>query len=138
MVIFDRMYKHGYKWILVAALILAAWFGYSNGAYAVTYDELNAQKGQAGLPFLTGDDQIDFQMLASECNGGIKYSCALAEQLQQQREPVYTQPESQIEPLPLLGEPDQIESSPPLNRVPILKNTSATNAKEIARNVRII
>lgn len=73
----------GCKWVLVAtAMVLAAWFGYSNPVYAVTYGQLNAQRKQVGLPLLTGNNQTDFQMLVRECYAGIKYSCALAQQLQ--------------------------------------------------------
>ena len=98
---------HDYKCVLI---LIALWLGCSNWALAVTYGELNAQREQAGLPLLTGNNRNDFQMLVRECNGGIRYSCALARQIQgppqqQQRAPVYTPPESQIVPLPPLGEP---------------------------------
>jgi len=115
MVIIDRMHKHGYKWIFVgAALILAAWFGYLNWAYADIYDGLNAQRERAGLPLLTGNDQIDFRMLVRECKGGIRYSCALARQLQgppqQQIAPQYSR--QPIQPIPFdLNNP--LEGIPP-------------------------
>jgi hypothetical protein len=74
--------NNGCKWILaVITMVLGAWFGYLNQVYAVTYGELNAQREEVGLPPLTGNKQIDFQMLVGECNMGIRYSCVLARQL---------------------------------------------------------
>jgi hypothetical protein len=63
-------------------LLLAVWSGHSNKAYARTYRDINAQRAQVGLRPLTGNNQIDFQILVNECNRGIRYSCTLAKMLQ--------------------------------------------------------
>ena len=81
MIVIGMTHKH--KAILVGiVLIVGICFGFSNHAYALTYGEVNAQRAQVGLPLLTGNRQLDFQILVNECNGGIRYSCTLAQQIQ--------------------------------------------------------
>jgi len=90
--------------IVAVPIYLALGLGLCMSASADTYGELNAQREEAELPLLTGNDQTDFQMLAVECRRGIRYSCALARRLQdraQQRSPQYQSGNNQ--PVPVYG-----------------------------------
>ncbi|WP_132542599.1 hypothetical protein [Plasticicumulans lactativorans] len=106
------------KWTSV--VVALALLGCFNHAFAVTYGELNQQRSAIGLPLLTGNGQVDFQMLVKECNRGIKYSCFLAQQLQgepQQQRSSPTIPfdlNNPLEGLPKLN-PSQLEDSSEVN-----------------------
>jgi len=111
---------------LTSVVVTLALLGYFNHAFAVTYDELNEQRAAVDLPLLTGNDQVDFQMLVEECNEGIEYSCFLAQQLQgapkQQQSspaPIPFDLNNPLEGLPILpdvGSPSPSRSPSPSNR----------------------